>query len=421
MPVTPFAGLGVLVTSIWYARLSVTRHRTKEKNPNMAMIGIAGKCARAMIVAASALALGSAFAVSAAASAAPQHPQKAQKAQKRSLTNVACTSTHHCIAIGRIGTAAFPPSLAEAWNGSHWRRIASPGVEGPVGLDCLGSSFCLVGGADFGKGQSDSSVWNGKRWKVTHNVDAPGFNQISCVTRKSCVTVGFGGALVSWNGAKWQFFKNVPEPKDVNDFQLTGVSCTTVKFCLAVGFFTTLDQDTTTQTVAEMWDGTAWHLLSSPSGNVDSTFNAVSCVSPAHCMVVGSITTRRSSADAVTAASIAALWDGKTFHVTHLPGPLGNPFGPDLGNRGLQAISCPTASRCMAVGNFGARRTKPLGGIAVAWNGTKWQLTKLRGKVGGLNDVSCPAADDCITVGGSGNHNMSQRWNGKSWTLLTTP
>lgn len=102
----------------------------------MTMIGIAGKYARAVVVAASVLALGSVFAGSAASAASVRAPrpaqkaQKTQKAQKVALTNISCTSAKHCVAIGRIGTAAFPPSLAESWNGSHWRRIASPGVQG---------------------------------------------------------------------------------------------------------------------------------------------------------------------------------------------------------------------------------------------------------------------------------------------------
>jgi hypothetical protein len=240
------------------------------------------------------------------------------------------------------------------------------------------------------------------------------------VTRTFCVDVGFGGALLSWQGTSWQFFKDVPEPAGVNDFQLSGVSCSSVKFCLAVGFFTTNDSDNT-QTVAEMWDGAAWHLIASPKRNAETTFNAVSCTSPTHCLAVGAFITKKPSTDKFTEFNIAALWNGKTWQVTRLPGKVGNPFGDDLGNLGLGSISCATASNCMAVGNFGARPAQSFGGIAEAWNGTKWRLTKLRGTVSNLNDVSCPAANDCLAVGRSGSHAMAQRWNGKSWTLLATP
>ena len=127
-----------------------------------------------------------------------------------------------------------------------------------------------------------------------------------------------------------------------------------MKFCLAVGFFTTNDSDNT-QTVAEMWDGAAWHLIASPQRNAETTFNAVSCTSPTHCLAVGAFITQKPSTDKFTEFNIAALWNGKTWQVTRLPGKVGNPFGDDLGNLGLGSVSCATASNCMAVGNFGAR------------------------------------------------------------------
>jgi hypothetical protein len=385
----------------------------------MAMNGIAGKCARAVIVATGALALGWAFAGSTAVSAASiRAPQKAQKV---ALTNISCSSTKHCIAIGRIGTAAFPPSLAEAWNGSHWRRIASPGVQGPVGLDCLGSAFCVVGGNDTSAGRTDTSIFNGQSWKVTPSAEVPSFNKLTCVNKKFCVTVGFGGDVLHWDGSAWQTFKNVPEPAGETNFGLSGVSCSSVKFCLAVGFATTDGDAQIEQAVAEMWNGTSWRLVSPPAHNLESIFNDVSCTGPTHCMAVGSLITPKKKPGTFSAVNIAAQWDGSTWHVTHLPGKVGVGFGDDRAELGLGTVACPTATSCMAVGNFGARAADDFGGIAIAWNGTKWQVTKLAGTVSTLNDVSCPAASDCIAVGRSGNHTMAQRWNGKSWSLLSTP
>lgn len=170
-----------------------------------------------------------------------------------------------------------------------------------------------------------------------------------------------------------------------------------------------------------MWNGTSWRLVSPPAHNLESIFNDVSCTAPTHCMAVGSLITPKKKPGTFSGTNIAALWDGKTWHVTHLPGKVGVGFGDDLGELGLRTVSCPTASSCLAVGNFGARAADDFGGIAVAWNGTKWELTKLRGPVSTLNDVACPAANDCIAVGRSGNRTMAQRWNGKTWTLLSTP
>lgn len=260
-----FAGFESMVSVTLFCRsrsLSDVYVRYEGEDSYMTMIGTASKYARAVVVAASVLALGSVFAGSAASAASVRAPrpaqkaQKTQKAQKVALTNISCTSAKHCVAIGRIGTAAFPPSLAESWNGSHWRRIASPGVQGPVGLDCLGSAFCLVGGNDSAAGRTDTSIWNGQRWKVTPSAEVPSFIRLTCVNKKFCVDVGFGGDVLRWDGSAWHTFQAVPEPSGDTDFGLSGISCTSVKFCLAVGFATTDDDAQIEQAVAEMWNGT---------------------------------------------------------------------------------------------------------------------------------------------------------------------
>ena len=55
---------------------------------------------------------------------------------------------------------------------------------------------------------------------------------------------------------------------------LSGVSCVASDVCTAVGSYETTARDTFT--LAETWDGAAWHVEKPPSPNADSELTAVS-------------------------------------------------------------------------------------------------------------------------------------------------
>jgi hypothetical protein len=75
-----------------------------------------------------------------------------------------------------------------------------------------------------------------------------------------------------------------------------------------------------------------------------------------------------------------------------------------------QSLSCPTASRCVAVG----------GRTAQVWNGTTWALARIRH--GELTSVSCPTSRRCVAVGTDGQrHVLVERWNGSSWSEQPAP
>ncbi|HEX8102625.1 MAG TPA: hypothetical protein VF533_08445 [Solirubrobacteraceae bacterium] len=100
------------------------------------------------------------------------------------------------------------------------------------------------------------------------------------------------------------------------------------------------------------------------------------------------------------------------------------------------ALSCPTATFCMAVGSSldpkGQQRA-----LAQAWNGSSWTLKPLPVPAGvnrtRLAGVSCTAADACTAVGhydvpegtppfvGVNERPFVVRWNGTSWTQQTVP
>jgi hypothetical protein len=95
----------------------------------------------------------------------------------------------------------------------------------------------------------------------------------------------------------------------------------------------------------------------------------------------------------------------------------------------VQAVSCPSASACTAVGYYldPAGRYVPL---AETWNGTSWAQETAPSPAGaqvpGLDGVSCRSASFCEAVGvpnesGSASTMFADRWNGSAWTLQSMP
>jgi hypothetical protein len=99
-----------------------------------------------------------------------------------------------------------------------------------------------------------------------------------------------------------------------------------------------------------------------------------------------------------TDQALITLWDGKRWASVSTPQP---------GTRStLSGISCPTSTRCYAVGSSAdgtLRRT-----LVVRWNGTGWGLVASptlhsRGDtVDQLNDIACTSAASCVAVGSAG-------------------
>lgn len=71
---------------------------------------------------------------------------------------------------------------------------------------------------------------------------------------------------------------------------------------------------------------------------------------------------------------------------------------PAVTNSGLQAVSCPLATSCTAVGSAGSSATQPL---AEHWNGTTWtiQATASPQVNKTLNGISCLRSSACTAVG----------------------
>ncbi len=98
----------------------------------------------------------------------------------------------------------------------------------------------------------------------------------------------------------------------------------------------------------------------------------------------------------------AESWNGSTWTILPMPTPPPNPPGNPPENS-LDAVSCATASFCVAVGDrpfvFGLESEAD----AARWNGTAWTLVPApfgdgQASVPSLGSVSCPVVGRCQAV-----------------------
>jgi hypothetical protein len=87
----------------------------------------------------------------------------------------------------------------------------------------------------------------------------------------------------------------------------------------------------------------------------------------------------------------------------------------------LTGVACTGPSSCVAVGDY-ANSTGASEPLSQRWNGTKWiELTIHGPRYSGLQAVSCPAASECLAVGFSRYGTLAESWNGKAWTRVPSP
>jgi hypothetical protein len=223
------------------------------------------------------------------------------------LYAVSCTSASACTAVGDyMNKAGLPQSLIERWNGKTWAiQIAAKSAKRSWligGVSCPTLTACTaVGYQNSGTGDATPLIegWNGKTWtaqKAALPKGAPGgaLDSVSCTSPAACTATGvnFSGTAPTlaerWNGKTWTV-QPTPNPSNFTTslatVELDGVSCTSAKACTAVGSYQPGGMDAY---FAEVWNGTAWKLQSTPvpAGSQGGNLLGVSC-STRGCTAVG--------------------------------------------------------------------------------------------------------------------------------------
>jgi hypothetical protein len=210
-------------------------------------------------------------------------------------------------------------------------------------------------------------------------------------------------------------------PPGPNPFTvLRGVSCPSSSSCTAVGgFFTSADRRFVT--LVERWDGAGWTIQPSPNpdGASNSELEAVSCPSATSCMAVGFT----EFPDVSGNMPLAERWDGSSWTLLSVPLPVGVSAG------WLEGVSCAAASDCTAVGRYDDA-TGSTNAFAEHWDGSSWTVQNAINPPGAaeLHGVACSSAGACTAVGyvggastGGASATLAERWDGSAWTLQSTP
>ena len=223
----------------------------------------------------------------------------------------------------------------------------------------------------------------------------------------------------------------------VESSELEGVFCITAANCWAVGEQTI---NHATLNLVLHWTGRHWARVSVPNPggirNGDSSeLFGIRCTSASNCWTVG-------HAQKLFHADLdeALHWNGKKWSAVPTPTPAGILSGD---NNRLDDVTCTSAARCLAVGTYGTTTSSSTGNSVVAlnqalrWNGKVWSLVSTPNPAGtspnhgnALNSVRCTSATNCWAGGTYGTitaisqsteHNQILHWNGKKWTKATVP
>jgi hypothetical protein len=348
-------------------------------------------------------------------------PTDSSSVRDGQLVSVSCAGSKFCLAVGGHSASGHIRTLAEVWNGAAWRLVPSENSVPPgnylASVSCASASFCMaVGSHGAERGRPLAEIWNGTALTVIGSPDlgrlTSGFAAVSCVTSALCVAVGdddeFGlinthAISAIWNGTTWSTML-LPAPlgpfDQLHGLTLTGVSCVSARFCMAVGNY----WSTTTESVADLWNGATWRQVSAPAGQAPSgRLFRVSCSDPGFCMAVGVSNGQK---------TLAEEWTGGHWARARTPSP-----EPD---DSLDDVSCVSATFCMAIG--GSSYHNPLG---ERWNGMTWTLVSqptsgntasYSGKTDSYNGVACPAVSLCVAVGSGDRSSVEQtliaNWGG---------
>jgi hypothetical protein len=388
-------------------------------------------------------------------------PANAAPPTYTALNGVSCTSATACVAVGSTARGGDGPStlsfapLAEMWDGSSWSVVPTPTPPHFTGsqlraVSCASANACVaVGFSLLGderrtrKMTAFAERWDGLKWTLLTlaKVSKAKFTQllgVSCTAATSCTAVGNNAAeslVERWNGHTW-LVQPTPHPRtSVYRFTfLNGISCPSSNACVAVG-----ESDTglalshaynTYRSLAERWDGRRWSIEGTrrPQSANEAFLEGVSCVAINTCTAAGwDFLNQPHSGVGLLFGLLAESWSGSQWAIQSVPQAL-----EPLSTLEFGAVSCTSATQCMAVGD-GAKGNSPatdFGAVTAQESGEGWALqttpTPPAERFAGLSAVSCTSGHACTAVGnvdnglGSTVKPLIERWNGSGWTIQTS-
>lgn len=219
---------------------------------------------------------------------------------------------------------------------------------------------------------------NHATWKSFAFPDGGGAASISCPDANECVAVDLAGHIYvstdpGGGTAAWKVASVEPATVKPPGKELTGISCPAPSLCVA----TDIVGNVVTST--NPGGGTAAWTLSPIDGH--AFLNGISCPDVNICVAVGGLTKEPPATGLIftskNPAAGAASWTATDIN----------------GIADLTAISCPTATFCVAVDDFGdvVTSTDPTGGAQT------WHMSNM-GLPVQVTGIDCPSAHFCAAI-----------------------
>jgi hypothetical protein len=334
------------------------------------------------------------------------------------LFGVAAVASNDVWAVGAYGVLGITAKqVIEHWDGTRWRRAASPSLAAPNELLAVSAvaanDIWAVGGYNSG-GQALTQHWNGSTWSVVPNPNPGTFNRffgVAAISSSDVWAVGqFGNGGLNqtlvehWNGASWQVVPSPNIPNQHNKLNAVTAVPGSPNELWAVG-------EAGPSALILHWDGTQWSIVPSPNAGTVPHLTSVVAISANDVWAVG---WTGGNAGPVT---LTEHWNGSTWSVVPSPNPSGT-------YNYLLGVTALASNNVWAVGNFNAA-----GGnqqtLILKWNGTAWVQVAgdNTGPIGAqftLSAVSAISGSDIWAVGDN-SHTLAEHWNGTRWRIVSTP
>lgn len=252
---------------------------------------------------------------------AAQAPLPANSLPDVDLTSVACPSASACTVVGDnqedTGGQIIQQGLLLTGSGKAWSVTTAPLPADAYPFAHLGSVACpstsacdVAGYYDDSDGQDTHgllltgarSSWHATEAPLPAGAAAnagPELTAIGCATSAACLAVGvyddssfdLHGLLLNGAGSSWATGR-APLPPDAQaslQVEFTGAACASASRCLAVGDYN-IDSEGDSEAALLTGSGTSWTAVRSPTpgGASDDAFlGAIACPSASLCVAVG--------------------------------------------------------------------------------------------------------------------------------------
>jgi hypothetical protein len=360
-----------------------------------------------------------------------------EKAASEEISGLSPATTYHyrLVASNAKGNRYGSDETFTTWGSWSTQTTVNPAPLTKASLEsvsCASSSMCFAVGNDGVGAKNLVHRWTGSEWKSMASKEGT-LSDVSCPSATTCSTVGESNGAPSsewWLsvGGTWlNGTKSVATPEGGSAVRLKDVSCSSATACTAVGSYyngtrtVTLAERSTSET-----GGWSVQTTANPESG-DAELLGVSCDSASSCTAVGWQGSK----------TFAERWNGTSWSTVSTPNP-----SPSVESV-LRKVSCTSSTNCMAVGYYresssGTANNKKA--LAERWNGTSWSIVSspnpAEAKGTSLLDVSCASSSSCIAVGryvsatpkgleyeaaATEEKTLVEFWGGSEWQIQSSP